>query len=460
MVSVLRRPLGSAWVLLAVVALAPARALAQTTDENTDRIPGIPDTSIADVLPEPLADPGGVRSALKKRGVFFNLNYIGEVLSNPVGGVRQGTLYDGRFEFAVAADLQKTIGWPGLTFFANVYQIHGQSISADNLGVLMPVSFMEAEPSTRLFELWLEQKLWEGTVSIRFGQLSADSEFLIAEGGQDFLNGSWGWPAIAGLNLPDGGPAYPMAAPAVRVEIVPSDGVSFQTALFTGDPADDCAAGSPQVCNPNGLAFPFSDPLLFVEGAYNYNRGAGELEGTFKLGAWRLYSTFQPESVGSNALPVGLPAVPGVLAKHDYAAYAILDQMIYRLDSGDRNVAVFGRVIAAPSEGNMTSFYFDGGFTVNGPWPERPNDFFGIGLAYTGVSPKTSDYQRATGEPVIASYEAVLEVTYIAEILPGLSVQPDFQYFWNPGGHVADPDDPAEPVPNAVVLGLHTVIDY
>ncbi len=61
--------------------------------------------------------------------------------------------------FELAVDLEKAIGWKGLTFFTNGYQIHGQSISALNLGVLMPVSFIEALPSTRLFELWLQQEL-------------------------------------------------------------------------------------------------------------------------------------------------------------------------------------------------------------------------------------------------------------------------------------------------------------
>ncbi len=39
-------------------------------------------------------------------------------------------------------------------------------------------------------------------------------------------------------------------------------------------------------------------------------------------------------------------------------------------------------------------------------------------------------------ETVILDYEALLEVSYTAQIVPGFTIQPDFQYFWNPGGHV------------------------
>ena len=52
----------------------------------------------------------------------------------------------------------------------------------------MPVSFIEAMPSTRLFELWLEQKLLDDHLSFRFGQLSADTEFIISKGAGAFLN--------------------------------------------------------------------------------------------------------------------------------------------------------------------------------------------------------------------------------------------------------------------------------
>ena len=406
--------------------------------------------------------PAGVRSALGREEVTFQVNYIGDVLGNATGGVRQSTFYDGRLELAVEADLEKLIGWPGLSFFSNGYQIHGQSISAENLGVLMPVSFIEALPDTRLYELWLEQKLFDGRLSIRFGQLSADSDFLISQGAQALLNGTWGWASIAGVNLPDGGPSYPMAAPGVRVLFAPDDRFSLRAGLYTGDPADACAAGLPQVCNPNGLAFPFSDPLLFVEGAYKYNQGADELAGTLKVGGWRLFSAPEQQGFGNNALPIALPAIPGQVADQDYALYAILDQMLYRLPgTGDaKGVSVFGRIFGAPSQGNLIEFYFDGGVTFTGFSAQRPEDILAIGFARAGVSSQVSAYQQSQGDAIIANYEAMAELSYTAQIVPGFYLQPDFQYFWNPGGHVAEPDNPTQAVANAAVFGLRTTINY
>ena len=50
---------------------------------------------------------------------------------------------------------------------------------------------------------------------MKVGQLAADAEFVISEGGGYFLNGTWGWPSITAADLPSGGPAYPLATPGV-----------------------------------------------------------------------------------------------------------------------------------------------------------------------------------------------------------------------------------------------------
>ena len=38
----------------------------------------------------------------------------------------------------------------------------------------------------RNFELWFQQNLWEDKISLRLGQLAADSEFVISDYGSAF----------------------------------------------------------------------------------------------------------------------------------------------------------------------------------------------------------------------------------------------------------------------------------
>jgi porin len=463
MVRVLPRPrIGLRMLLAMAAAFAGTTATAQTIAQESDRIPGLPEPSIGSSLPRDLADPGGVRSALARRGITFGVNYIGEVLGNPTGGFSQGTYYDGRLELAVAADLEKTMGWRGLSFFANAYQIHGESISADALGVLMPVSFIEADPATRLFEVWLDQKLYGGRVSIRLGQLAADSEFMLSKGGEAFLNGTWGWPSIAAVNMPQNGPAYPLATPGVRLAFNPTDELGALVGLFNGNPAGNCSPDEdPQECNPYGLLFPIdAAPLLMVEGAYTHDQGA--LAGTIKLGGYQNFGEFRHQRVITGGVRLSFTSEPPRLIDGDYGLYAVIDQMLYRLpgDGDARGVSAFGRIVGAPANRNPIDLYWEAGLTFSGMIASRPNDVLGVGFAHTGIASDITGRQKAHQRTIIASDEAVLEVSYSAQVVPGFVIQPDFQYFWNPGGHVADPDDPLKAVPNAAVLGVRTTINY
>jgi porin len=59
-------------------------------------------------------------------------------------------------------------------------------------------------------------------------------------------------------------------------------------------------------------------------------------------------------------------------------------------------------------------------------------------------------------------YEAVFEMTYVAEVQSNWTVQPVFQYVFHPGGGVADPNDPAQThrIKDAAVFGLRSTINY
>jgi carbohydrate-selective porin OprB len=55
------------------------------------------------------------------------------------------------------------------------------------------VSNIEALPATRLYELWAEQKLFDNTVSVRVGQLAADTEFILSQYAAVFVNSTFGF---------------------------------------------------------------------------------------------------------------------------------------------------------------------------------------------------------------------------------------------------------------------------
>ncbi|MBR0823856.1 carbohydrate porin, partial [Bradyrhizobium liaoningense] len=195
------------WVIAFIFLLLGATAYAQEDKKTDDLKPADPDTGESTVQETTL---GLLPNPFEKHGVKFAVTYIGEVLGNPVGGLKQGSIYEDRINFALDADLQKLVGLNGGTFHANVFQIDGGGLSRGSLFNFLVVSGIEALPTTRLYEMWLERK-WGDKLALRAGQLAADSEFMTARYTDVFTNASLGWPAGLSLNLPSGGPSPPLA---------------------------------------------------------------------------------------------------------------------------------------------------------------------------------------------------------------------------------------------------------
>ena len=67
------------------------------------------------------------------------------------------------------------------------------------------------------------------------GQLAADTQFDTSTYNTVFLNGTFGWSPDLSTNIPNGGPAYPMAAPGVQVALTPFNWLTYQGGVFQGN---------------------------------------------------------------------------------------------------------------------------------------------------------------------------------------------------------------------------------
>lgn len=441
---------------------------AQTSDQVSVTIGDSIQSSLG-----PYGDPFGIRALLAQYGVTYVVTYIGEGLGSARGGLRQGAVYGGRLDTSLDIDLERLAGWPGARFHTDFFQIHGHGLSARYVNNLTTVSGIEALPATRLFELWVDQRLFEDRLSIKVGQISADTEFAIAQSAVVFYNAGFGWPNIGAVVLPSGGPIYPLATPAVRVKYVPNEHWSFQAGLFNGDPAGFPARGDDrdaQVRNPDGTSFRVSDPpLAIAEAAYAYQLPIPPtaLPGTATLGGWHHFGPFDSPRLDSvDGRLLADPLASGIARRFrgDSGVYAIIDQTLYRENGvDDEGASAFFRISGVPGDRNLIDFYFDTGIAYKGLFPGRDNDTLGLGLIVSRISPAARAYDRDTlifgqGRGPIRSSEAVIELTYQAEIVPGFTVQPDVQYVMRPGGGL--PDDSGRRLRNAAVFGLRATINY
>lgn len=400
----------------------------------------------------------GLRRKLSEGGVDLSLRYIGEALGDVSGGSGRGWAYDGLLEMELDLDLHALLGWTGASLHATGYQIHGRSVTADHVGNLMTISNIEASPASRLSTLWLQQDLLDGRLALRAGRLAADTEFLLSPAASEFINSTFGWYTLGALDVPSGGPVYPLAAPGALVRVSATKKLSLLAAAFAGDPHPG---------DPSGTRFGLGGGV-FAVGEAQLQIGWPDRPGVVKLGGWYHDGHFPDLRLDQSGGPLAAPASSGVPRQHrgNYGIYGLVDQTVWREPgTKDQGVRLFLRAGGAPADRNLVDFYVDGGLTWTGLIPGRPRDKLGLAAAYSGIGSAARDHDRdlrslaGTNTP-LRSYEALLELTYVANLTPWWSIQPDLQVVLNPGGGAPRSGASDRTIPDALVVGVRTTISF
>jgi len=452
-----------------IIVLSSGSAFAQEDKKTDDDKPADPDTGESTIEEKTL---GLMPQPLQAYGVKFAATYIGEGLGNASGGLKRGSIYEGRLNLAVDVDLQKLAQIPQLTFHANVFQIHGGGLSRGSLLNFLDVSGIEALPTTRLYEAYFEKQWGAKTISLKMGQLAADSEFFNTKYTDVLTNASMGWPAITAVDLPSGGPSPPLAAIGARLLVNINSNISLLGAVFDGDQAGP-GPEDPQLRNRYGLNFRVNDPpLLLAQAQYAWNNAKGNpgLTGQIKVGGWRHFGSFSDQRLDANGLSQANPAASGspLLLSGDVGAWGVFEQQVYRVPhSDDRGIGVFARVAGAPSDRNLIDRYADAGLEFIGLNDQRPNDRFGMAVGYAHVSKRARaldlDFRQFSGGTwPVRSFEGLLTAVYQYQVRDGWTLQPNLQYIIHPGGGATLPtgSSPGHPLKNATVLGLRTTLKF
>jgi porin len=457
------------WFLTALLLVGyPTMALAQEDKKTDDLKPADPDTGESTVEESTL---GVLQNPFEKQGVKFAVTYIGEVLGNPSGGQKQSSVYEDRINFAADVDFEKLVGIKQLAFHANVFQIDAGGLSRGALMNYLVASGIEALPTTRLYEIWFEQK-WGTKLALRAGQLAADTEFMTAKYSDVFTNASLGWPAILSLDLPSGGPSPPLATLGTRLRADVTDNLTLIGAVFDGDAAGP-GLNDPQLRDRYGVNFRINDPPLALGEAqflWNGKKGDPGLDGKFKVGGWRHFGTFTDERLSPSGLSLANPASGGVPANlsGDYGVYSVFEQKLYRVGKDDdRGIGIFARVSYSPSDRNLIDLYADAGVEFIGLSDRRPHDKFGIAGGYARVSSSAraldGDFQQVFGPAwPVRSFESLVTAVYQYEVRDGWTLQPNIQYITHPGGGATNPlgTMPGTVLKDAAVFGLRTVLKF
>ncbi len=320
--------------------------------------------------------------------------------------------------------------------YASVLNLTGRGPTERYLGDFLAASNIEGHSSTRLYSWWIEAR--SGNWSLRAGALLADDEFTGTEGGGNFFNSAFGWPAFISANTVNTGPAFFVAAPGVRLEGTFGDTTVWRLGVYDGD-AFDSVDGDPTLTR-RGLHYRLGgDQGAFVMSELAFS--PKESPNRYKAGLWAHTAKFadvRDDSTGNRLAVTGGPA-----RSHsgNLGAYGSLERTFIGKSGEAGHLAGFVRGGFSPADRNTLSWALDTGIACTGLFPGRPGDTTALGLAHGNFSSRFAANARAL-DPGAAEpdFEQVIELTHSIVLNDRFTLQPDVQYVRHPGGSTAQRD--------------------
>ena len=417
----------------------------------------------------------GYRPKVETNGVVLTAQSISDLLGNTTGGATTGITYSGLLNLGLAVDLQKTVGWEGASFKNTWLWLYGNDLSSKYINNSLTVSGIAGNPAFRCYELWFQQNLFHDAVSLRGGLLGLDAEFMTSDTAGLFVNSTFGAPALFSLNVPNGGPTYPMATPGVRLALQPTSWLTIRSALAQANPFT-------QQQNSHGFDWNFgaSGGLLSLnEAAASWNKDPQSkgLPGIAKAGFWLQTGSDPEDSEGSpsdDAFAFGSPEARAFSS----GFYGMIDQQLYAVpntipassgknpvDAGKnptppdtvscpcsgQGLSSFVRVGFSPQQSSPVGFYSDAGLVYTGLVPTRHDDKLGVAFGYAQMGGQYASLGSSSGLPCVG-YEAVAELSYSMQLTQAIAIQPDMQYILHPGG--------TQQYGNALMVGVRAVVNF
>jgi porin len=350
-----------------------------------------------------LGDVGGLRPLLERYGMTFELNSYDEGFSSPNVRLENetGREYHGLTDLVLTLDTESARWWNGGRFVITLQNTRGGDIS-NIVGDAQGISNIVAPPGTRFAEYHLVQETAGGRLVFKVGKQDANADFVVSDGGGEFINSSFGLIPTVPL------PTFPAPAMGAMGSWQPTDFLKIKAGYWDGAPI--VGSGS------FGTAFDGSGGNVSALGVEITPFGGSLLDGTFRIGVWH-HSEVEVVEELKDTRRTSLGAADGL--------YFTADQGLWEDDV--RRLAVFAQGGWGRADRSAFANYFGGGLTFSAPFTRRPNDVVGIGVAWAEIG----DIERASPD---STSETVIELFYKLPITPWMTLNPDIQWVDRPSG--------------------------
>lgn len=311
-------------------------------------------------------------------------------------------------------NLQKAVGWTGASFGTEFLQFNGQPTNAE-AGVVQGYNSLPGDPPlnrSELYQLWIHQSFWDELLSIRIGKIVPTYHFN-------------------NVSKP-----VPKDNPAVAI---PSVSGLIYTPIFVNTTLDGAIGGFyNSVCGVVATIAPMKEAYINL-GVFDGNVARGVQTGLTGPHFNGYYFSIMEIGYGWT------DRKPGIVAIGGWYQSGLLEAAHQRQD-GTGGIYAFGSQALwikdpkAANKGNLSGFFQFGwsnsrtlqmnlfagaGLTAFAFVPNRPNDSFGVGVAWSRLN--SHQFSRYS--------EWMFQGYYQAQIYKSSYFQPVFSYIPNPGAH-------------------------
>ncbi|HPH63493.1 MAG: carbohydrate porin [Paludibacteraceae bacterium] len=320
-----------------------------------------------------------------KTFLSFDANYKGDIVSNTMGGMKQGVTYLGYALMCVQMKTEDVRWWNGGTFYAKGANTHGGEPSSTLVGDLHVVDNIEAGNHTFMQEFWFNQSFAD-RFDFTIGLQDLNADFAVSDETGIFVHSCLGINSLMAGNVSV--PIFPLMGLGVEAGWNITDRWRIQAGAFDGLVTDFEE-------NPYNVEWKLSEKEGLLTVAELHYR-CGE-KGTCKLGGY--YHTQMKK----------------------YGFYLLGEKRI-------NHFGVFGQVAWTPKNENETYMQMDAGFKFHNLFTDGKEDALGL----AAVCNLLNSHRE---------YEAFIEMTYRFPVLQQLWLQPDLQYVINPAGVQGEVDN-------------------
>lgn len=369
-----------------------------------------------------------MRDFMKRVGITPTASYVGALQTNVTGGPHQAWSYAGILSVAAIADLNELARVPGLSAYVDFSWGTGSDLSG-LVGSTLPTSTLYA-PSFYLGEMYLQEKLFRGKLTLLAGRLAASNGFASLPVLTNYITYAinpnpyaLGANDVTFFGPPPGSQWGAQASYVLHPAIQLNAGI-FNTNVNSANGANHGTDFTLQEGNKGVVAIGEIDALINQTGKSKGKPG--------QITAGFLHS--------SNSFP----ALNNPLERSDgySAVYLMAQQMVYRPggEGTTQGATVWGSwTFNSKDLVSPLPLFWSGGASYVGLIPARSNDVISLGVIRADAS------KFAT----LPNHEMMFELNYQWVHSHFLTITPHGQYLWNLQNSMSR---------NALVLGVQLAL--